>query len=308
MSTQVAELETSQSLASRSVIPLLDTAKFDQMAKVAHVLSTSLVMPEHLRGVKRGGTFTPFSKEQVEANAFLIVNQAVRWSVDPFALAAETYVVGGKLGYSGKLVAAVVNSRSGIVSNLFPTYSGEGMNRTVTIHGKFPSDTQPRTITLSVQQAKTDHQMWTKDPDQKLYYSGVTKWARRHAPETILGVMTDDDLEQMRANEVHSDPVRLVSSQSLSDALADRLAIPVREEPTQQPAIEAESPPVSTPQAPAETQPKTLTQGYWKDRLAKAKTVDEFTDIDADAASMELPDALKSWVATQVAVARKALK
>lgn len=279
------------------------------MAKVAHVLSTSLVMPEHLRGTKKGGVFTPFSKEQVEANAFLIVNQAVRWSVDPFALAAETYVVGGKLGYSGKLVAAVVNSRSGIVSNLFPTYSGEGMNRTVTIHGKFPSDTQPRTITLSVQQAKTDNQMWTKDPDQKLYYSGVTKWARRHAPETILGVMTDDDLEQMRANEVHTEPVRLVAAQSLSDALVDRLTFPVREEPQQQaPVIEAESTPVEPPQAPAETQPKTLTQAYWKDRLAKAKTAEELTDIDADAASMELPDALKSWVATQVAVARKALK
>jgi hypothetical protein len=53
---------------------------------------------------------------------------------------------------------------------------------------------------LSVGQAKTSNKMWTSDPDQKLVYSGATKWARRHCPEIMLGVLTDQDLEVMREN------------------------------------------------------------------------------------------------------------
>lgn len=35
--------------------------------------------------------------------------------------------------------------------------------------------------------------MWTSDPDQKLWYSGVLKWARRHCPEVVLGVRAEDE-------------------------------------------------------------------------------------------------------------------
>jgi hypothetical protein len=37
------------------------------------------------------------------------------------------------------------------------------------------------------------HRMWTSDPDQKLWYSGVLKWARRHCPEVVLGVRAEGE-------------------------------------------------------------------------------------------------------------------
>lgn len=115
------------------------------------------------------------------------------------------------------------------------------------------------------------------------------------SPE-IRDVLEKDD-------EEYAPQVRNITPMtSLSDALADEI-----EGTLQRPAIEAEATPVETPQAAAEPQSKTLTQAYWKDRVVKATTVDELTSIDADAASMELPDALKSWVATQVAVGKKHL-
>ncbi len=57
------------------------------------------------------------------------------------------------------------------------------------------------TIRMTVREGKTTNQIWTKDPDQKLVYSGSTKWARRHSPQIMLGVYTDDDLERIKDEE-----------------------------------------------------------------------------------------------------------
>src|SRR4051812_12735664 len=91
-----------------SEIAVLDTAKFEQMYRIAGAMAAATLIPEHLYKDKNGA----FSPEEVKANCFLIVNQATRWEMDPFSVMPETYVVGGKLGYQGKLVAAVVNSRA----------------------------------------------------------------------------------------------------------------------------------------------------------------------------------------------------
>jgi len=174
---------------------LLDTARFEHMIRIAGLMAGASLIPDHLwKNTKTNEAFTP---EQVKANCFLIVNQALRWGIDPFAAAPETYVVGGKLGFQGKLVAAIINYRAPIESNLAYSYTGKGDDLTITVSATIKGETEPRTVTLSVGQAKTGNQMWTKDLEQKLVYSGATKWARRHCPEVILGVLTDDDIEKM---------------------------------------------------------------------------------------------------------------
>jgi hypothetical protein len=167
---------------------MMDSARFDQAQRVASTLAYAALTPKHLKGS------TP---QESVANCFRVVNQAFRWGMDPFAVADETYVVAGRLGYQGKLVASVVNTRSNLASRLKYEYEGEGDGRTVTVIGRFANEDFDRTITLSVGQAKTSNEMWKKDPDQKLYYSAVAKWARRHCPEVILGVMTSDEVEKI---------------------------------------------------------------------------------------------------------------
>lgn len=181
---------------------LFDTARFEQMQRIARAMGASNLIPEHLQGA---------TTEQTSANCLMVVNQAVRWRMDPYAVAPESYVVTkkgslarGKLAFQGKLVAAVVNTRAGLVGRLSYTFEGAGDGRTVTVSGQFDNEDEPRTITLSVKQAKTDNTMWRTDPDQKLVYSGVTKWARRHCPEVMLGVLTDDDLDRMAIDVEHS--------------------------------------------------------------------------------------------------------
>lgn len=169
---------------------LLDSSRFEQLQRLATLMAHSSLTPKHLRGN---------SAQEAVGNCFRVVNQAIRWGFDPFAVADESYVVSGKLGYQGKLVAAVINSRANLKENLRVDFKGSGDARTATVIGHFKSETQPRTIELSVGQAKTDNGMWKKDPDQKLFYSATIKWARRHCPEIVMGVLTDEELEAMRA-------------------------------------------------------------------------------------------------------------
>ncbi len=183
---------------------LMDTARFEQLQRISSTLASAAFTPKHLQG--------KIIQETI-ANCFRVVNQAFRWGMDPFAVADETYVVQGKLGYQGKLVASVINTRSNLKSRLRCEYSGDGDGRTVKVIGQFANEDTERDITLSVAQAKTANQMWTKDPDQKLYYSGVVKWARRHCPEVIMGVLTDDDVERIADKpKVENGSTRLAGS------------------------------------------------------------------------------------------------
>jgi uncharacterized surface anchored protein len=168
----------------------------------------------------------------VRANAFLVINQAIRWGFDPIGLFRETYVVGGVLGYQGKLVTAVINSRAGLKRNLdFEFNDKKGAELQVTVIGTFKGEDDPRTVTLTVAQAKTANEIWVKDPEQKLCYSGAIKWARRHAPEVVLGVLTEDDVEKIAASSakpakvtVVEKPVFKAKSPEIGDALKQNTA------------------------------------------------------------------------------------
>lgn len=192
---KIATRETRVVVDQGPLANLFDTARFEHMHRIATVMAGASLIPDHMWKDKSG----PLEPAMVQANCFLVVNQSVRWGFDPFAVVPCTYVVGGKLGFEGKLVAAVINARANLKHNLSYSFSGtKGKDDfTVTVSGTLEGEDEPRTITMSVGEAKTDNKMWTRDPEQKLVYSGATKWARRHCPEIILGVTTDDDLERM---------------------------------------------------------------------------------------------------------------
>ena len=177
---------------------LMDASRFRQMEEIAKVMGSASLIPAHLRG--NGDA------RQAAANCFLIVNQALKWRMDPFMVAPETYEMRGKLGFQGKLIAAVINTRAGIKGRLEYRHYGEGDKRTVEVSATFKGEDQPKSVTVSVEQAKTSNEMWKKDPDQKLCYVGAIKWARRYCPEIVLGVYTDDDLDVIAEKANHLPP------------------------------------------------------------------------------------------------------
>lgn len=226
---------------------MLDTARFEQCYRIARAMASASLLPQHLTHQNK----QPLHESMIVGNCFRLVNQALRWQMDPFALPDETYVVSGKLGYQGKLVAAVVNSRAGLKRPLGTIYNGgKGDDLAAVVFGsreEIPKEAWPLLkklangedgnlytdlqelgvlcIRISVGQAKTSQQMWTKDPQQKLFYSGATKWARRHAPEIILGVLTDDDLDRIAASQPRHTTVSEVTAMLTDGPSPQRPAI-----------------------------------------------------------------------------------
>lgn len=164
----------------------LDSEVFSQLQRVAKLMSSASLAPAHLRGEGKIG------------DCFLVAAQAFRWRMDPFSVAQHTYVLSGKLGYEGKLIAAVVNSSGRLQGSLDYRYSGVGDQRTVRVSGKLLSDTAAREITGSVGGWKTSNEQWKKNPDQMLAYRGAREWARRYMPEAVLGIQAEDDLAPTR--------------------------------------------------------------------------------------------------------------
>jgi hypothetical protein len=76
-----------------------------------------------------------------------------------------------------------------------------------------------KAIRLLLSQVKTDQKMWTADPEQKIFYSGATKWCRRFMPDLVLGAVSVEDIERIEY-------VSRTDNQAVprTEVLADRLA------------------------------------------------------------------------------------
>lgn len=253
----------------QSEVALFDTAKFEHMNRLSGAMAACALIPKHLMGIKNtAGQFEYFHADTIRANCLLIVNQAANWDQDPFAVAQKTYVIDGKLGYEGQLIAAVINTRSDIKGRLKHRFnSKQGDELAVVVYGStgdIPADAAPLLVKLAdegdrsamsdleamgvlavrldVKQAKTKNDIWNKDPEQKLIYSGVIRWARRFRPEVIQGVSSREELEEI--NDIPA---------------AKGLELPPSTAPTATKAVETEVlPPAKQPRkakadAPAET-------------------------------------------------------
>jgi hypothetical protein len=135
----------------------------------------------------------PAALQKSPADCLMVIQQAMRWDMDPFAVAQECSVIQGKLMYSGKLVAAVVNARGNLTQRLSFEYRGQGDDRTIIVNGQLQGEPQPRTVEVILKNAKTVNAMWLKQPDQQLMYHGCRVWARRHMPELMLGVYSPEE-------------------------------------------------------------------------------------------------------------------
>ena len=136
---------------------------------------------------------------QTPGGALFVMEQAMRWNMSPFAVATEVSFISGKPMFSGKIVAAAVQSSGLIAGRLAYAYDGQGDSRTITVTGTLRGESEPRSVTVRLGDARTNNQHWTKSPDQMLAYHGARVWARRHAPEVMLGVYSPEEMDEAPA-------------------------------------------------------------------------------------------------------------
>jgi hypothetical protein len=159
------------------------------------LVPTNFAEGMQLANMMAGARLVPAALQKSPADCFMVIQQAIRWDMDPFAVAQECSVIQGKLMYSGKLVAAVINARGNLTSRLSFAYEGEGDERTIIVSGQLRGESEPRTVEVTLKSARTPNQVWTKQPDQQLMYHGTRVWARRHRPELMLGVISPEEFD-----------------------------------------------------------------------------------------------------------------
>lgn len=150
--------------------------------QLANMMSRGKLVPQHLR--------------DSPGDCLLVIEQAMRWGMSPFAVAQCTSVIQGKLMFEGKLVAAALNTCGLMEHRLREKFEGEGPSRAIILTGTIQGETDPRTIRVTLAEAKTSNGMWVKQPDQQLVYFATRAWARRHAPEVMLGVYSPEEFDE----------------------------------------------------------------------------------------------------------------
>jgi hypothetical protein len=147
---------------------------------------------------------TGFLAKEIQnvGGALFVMEQSMRWNMSPFAVAMETSFIQGKPMFSGKIVAAAVQGSGVLTGRLSYDYSGAGDDRTVTVRGTLRGEAEPREVAVRVRDARTQNKVWTTQTDQQLAYHGARVWARRHAPEVMLGVYSPEEFEPEAPREM----------------------------------------------------------------------------------------------------------
>lgn len=177
-----------------------------EVVRFAEVMARAdIALPPHLRG---------------NAGACMAVAlQALEWQMSPFAVASKSYAVKGAIAYEAQLIAAVVNTRSGIKGRLKYEFTGIGDAMTCRVVGILDGEeceyVSPPIGTITPKNSP----LWKTDPQQQLGYFSARSWARRHVPEVILGVYDREEAETFQGpdNAKNITPVQNSNFDPLSD-------------------------------------------------------------------------------------------
>ena len=176
---------------------LLDPSFCDQAIRLAQLMAKAETLPAHLKGKP--------------ADILRVIEMAHRAGQSPFAVADKTFFVGGKIAFEGQLVAGLINSHRSIEERLDYDYEGDEDKPTTlkcTVSARLRGESKRRTVRVTwVQgeaQSKGAKDKWKSQPAQQLAYFGARVWARRHAPEILLGLYTPEEIETQHIGPEHA--------------------------------------------------------------------------------------------------------
>ncbi len=163
-----------------------------------------------------------------------VAMQAMRWNMDPFALATKVYTTDteGPISYEGQAIIAALNNSPLLATRLAFRWEGawekiigkfewresklkkdaEGNPKRylaqtwgdkdeeglcVIVSALLVGEKEPRELRLYMKQARVRNSpLWVEDPRQQLAYLGGRRWGRIHAPDVIMGVYTRDEISE----------------------------------------------------------------------------------------------------------------
>ena len=210
-------------------IDVMDTARFEHMQRIATIMANSSLVPQALTHEKIDKDWVELAIERKVANCFLVVNQAVRWGMDPFAVGQCVSIVHGRLMHEGKLVAAVIDAKLNIkLDYQFGVWDKETNTTDLSREGK-NDDLAVRVFELLPNGTRSNRFVdgyvggwkttgagspWTPpNYRRQLRYRGAREWSRAFEPALMLGAYTEDEMMDL-AEDVRSRRAVVVGSSS----------------------------------------------------------------------------------------------
>lgn len=180
----------------------LDMQRFSDAQRVATLLASSTLIPDHFRGEV--------------ANCVIALNLADRLRVDPFMLMQNMYVVHGRPGIEGKLAIALIEG-TGRFSPLKFRFEGKGTTeKGMERAGKCTAyatelatgeviEGPPVTWEMAVAEGWTKAKgkdnpvpsKWQTMPDLMFRYRSAMFFARANCPGALLGLRSADEIEDI---------------------------------------------------------------------------------------------------------------
>ena len=186
--------ETNGSLPVSAAELVRNPSMMEQFNALANVLATGKVtVPKHL--------------QDSHGDCFAIVLQASQWGMNPFAVAQKTHLVNGVLGYEAQLVNAVIQSSGAIVGRFHYEYTGDDDDLSCRVGAIIRGESEiVWSEWLSSGAVTTKNSpLWKTNPKQQIGYLQVKNWARLYCPGAILGVYSEDELQEVPERIVEVD-------------------------------------------------------------------------------------------------------
>jgi len=143
--------------------------------------------------------------------------QALGWRMDPFAVANKSYFVNDRIAFEAQLIQAVIEQRAPISTRIQGEYSGEGDDRVLRVWAMLNGGDIVDYTSPPLHKIRKKSPLWKDDPDQQIWYYATRALCRRHFPDVILGVYSDDEMNEIRD---------ITPKQSFSERLAAANAAP----------------------------------------------------------------------------------
>jgi hypothetical protein len=181
-----------------------------QLMHLAERLALARLIPSHF--------------QKSPADCWLVMSFCRSRNLDFMMVVGECSVVQGRLFFSGKLTAALLNTSGHLADKLNYEYEyakGEGTgpirNRpdevvAVTVSGRFTNETSPRVVRVDLASVRTKNAVWTSQPEQQLAYAGARIWGRRHAPEVLMGLLFEGEQIDVTPVVVEPAPHKVLSN------------------------------------------------------------------------------------------------
>lgn len=187
---------------------LLDTAKFNQMWRVAVLFAKTELVPKQYKGKP--------------SDCFLAVQMAVRLGVEPMMFMQNTYVVNGTPGMEAKLSIALINTKGPFEGPIQWKFTGAGKTRQCTAYATHSRTKEvcEATVTWAMVEAEgwSRNPKWTTMPDMMFSYRSATFLGRLYCPEVLLGMQTIDELVDVGKDQQTYDETAKDAKETIQDS------------------------------------------------------------------------------------------